>query len=353
MRFSLLSSGALALLATPSLAQACATCGCSLSSDAAMGYTAQAGWRVNLEYDFIDQNQLRNRYAPVPPSQVAAENPPGSTPANPGAQEVEKGTINRYLTAGITYIPNPSWTVTALIPYINRTHETYNAVSPDQLTPADLSGAHSNGLGDIKLLGAYQGLLATHNLGFQFGLKLPTGRYGGQNVDTGAQVGRAPVYFNTGPNAALNETLDTSLNPGTGSYDLILGSYYYRAVSQNFDAFVNGQLQTTLVHALDQPGADFRPGDSENLSFGLRYERFPNWVPQLQINTTHKSHDQGALADNADTSGTVVYLSPGLTAKVVKSLHAYGFAQRPVFSRLDGNQVFPHWTGSIGLSYAF
>lgn len=353
MKSLFLRSSVLALLAAPIAAQACATCGCSLSADAAMGYSAASGWRLNLEYDFIDQDQLRSRYAPIPPSQVAALNPPGSTPDNPGSQEVERQTINRYLTAGVTYAPNADWTITALVPYINRTHETYGNVSPDQLVPSDLSGAHSNGLGDVKLIGAWQGLLPTHNLGLQLGVKLPTGRYGGQNVDTGAQVGRAPVYFNAGPNAANHQALDTSLNPGNGGYDLIVGAYYYQAVSQDFDVFVNGQVQTAVAHALDQPGGDFRPGDTENLSFGLRYERYPDWVPQLQVNTTHKSPDQGALADNTDTAGTVVYLSPGITAKVVRNVHAYAFVQRPVFSRLDGYQVFPHWTGSVGLSYAF
>ena len=347
MSSNLLRGAVLALAAAPIAAQACATCGCSLSSDAAMGYSATAGWRVNLEYDFINQDQLRTRYGPIPPSQVAAINAAG------GSQEVEHGTINRYFTAGVTYIPNPNWTIAAQIPYINRSHSTYGNATPDQLTPDNISGAHSIGLGDIKLIGSYQGILATHNLGVQLGVKLPTGRYGGQNVETGAQVGRAPVYFSSGPNAAANQTLDTSLNPGTGSYDMIVGAYYYRPVSQNFDAFVNGQVQVTVAHALDQVNADFRPGDTENLSFGLRYERNPRWVPQLQVNVTHKSPDEGALADNTDTAGTVVYLSPGITTRIWNQLHAYTFVQRPVFSRLDGYQVFPHWTGSVGLSYAF
>ena len=345
MSSTILRSTVLALFVSPIASQACATCGCSLSADAAMGYSAASGWRVNLEYDFIDQNQLRIRYAPVAPSQVAAINAAG------GQQEVEHGTINRYLTAGVTYSPNSNWSVAALIPYINRSHTTYGSATPDHLTPDNISGAHSTGTGDVKLIGAYQGFLPTHNLGVQFGVKLPTGRYGGQNVDTGAQVGRAPVYFSSGP--AAGGALDASLNPGTGSYDLIAGGYYYQAVSQNFDAFVSVQVQATLVHALDQVHADFRPGNSENLSFGARYERYPRWVPQFQVNVTHKSPDQGALADNVDTAGTVVYLSPGITITIWNQLHAYSFVQRPVFSRLDGYQVFPHWTGSVGLSYAF
>jgi hypothetical protein len=326
-------------------AEACATCGCSLSADAAKGYSATPGWRIDLEFDFINQNQLRSGHAPVSAAQLAALNDAG------GDQEIEQGTINRYWTVGITYIPDPAWTVTLLLPYVNRTHSTYGSATSDQFNPDNLSGAHSVGFGDVKLIGAYQGFLVTHNLGLQFGVKLPTGRYGGQNVETGAQVGRAPVYFSTGP--AAGSTLDTSLDPGTGSYDAIVGAYYYQPVSQNLDAFVNLQFQFAVAHALDQPNADFRPGNQENLSFGLRYERSPRWVPQLQINATHKSPDQGALADNTDTVGTVVYLSPGVTVAMSQHVQAFAFFQKPVFSDLEGYQVFPRWTGSLGLSYGF
>ena len=38
---------------------ACATCGCSLNSDAAMGYTSATGWQASLQLDYINQNQLR------------------------------------------------------------------------------------------------------------------------------------------------------------------------------------------------------------------------------------------------------------------------------------------------------
>jgi hypothetical protein len=345
LKSAALRGSALALLAAPLAAHACATCGCALSSDAAMGYSATAGWRLSLQYDFINQSQLRYRYSPVSASQVAAINDAG------GDQEVERDTVNRYITAGLSYSLNSSWSVTALVPYINRSHTTYGGATSDEINSANISGAHATGLGDIKLIGAYQGFLATHNLGVQLGIKLPTGRYGGQNVETGEQVGRAPVYFSSGP--AKGDALDTSLNPGNGAYELIVGAYYYQPVSQNFDAFVNGQFQTTVAHELNQANADFRPGDSENLSFGLRYERNPRWVPQLQVNVTHKTPDQGAFADNTDTDGTVVYLSPGLTVHVIKQLQAFGFVQKPVFSRLDGYQVFPRWTGSFGLSYAF
>ena len=88
------------------------------------------------------------------------------------------------------------------------------------------------------------------------------------------------------------------------------------------------------------------------LSFGLCYQVNPKWVPQLQVNPSHKDGDQGALADVPDTPGTVAYLSPGMTIEVVLSLHLYGFVQVPIYSNLDGYQLFPHWTAAVGANYA-
>ena len=65
-----------------------------------------------------------------------------------------------------------------------------------------------------------------------------------------------------------------------------------------------------------------------------------------------KVQDQGALADTTDTAGTVAYLSPALTVQILHKLHAYGVFQVPVYSNLDGYQLFPHWTVNLGVSYA-
>ena len=89
------------------------------------------------------------------------------------------------------------------------------------------------------------------------------------------------------------------------------------------------------------------------MSFGLRYGAHPEWVPQLQMNLTHKSVDRGALADITDTAGYVAYLSPGLTTNVFGGLNVYIFAQLPVYSDLVGYQVFPRYTLSVGASYTF
>ena len=330
-----------ALLAgiSPGPVWACATCGCTVNSDAAMGYSAATGWRLNLEYTFIDQDELRSGTGTAGPAAVV------NNPSNPalGGGEIEKQTINRYYTLGVSYRPNADWGVNLLVPYVSRSHWTYGQ-QPSPYTPAEsasdqISGARVSSLGDLKLIGNYQGLLPTHNLGLQLGVKLPTGQYGTE------------VKFYNGPDAGT--PLDASLQAGTGSTDVIVGAYYYQAVSQDFDAFANIQFQSAVAEQQKQPGNDYRPGNSATLSFGLRYEANPNWTPQLQVNLSRKSADQGALADTTDTAGTVAYLSPGITALVMHQLNLYGVVQVPVYSNLDGYQLFPHWTATMGLSYAF
>jgi hypothetical protein len=319
-----LALAAACLLTLPAVTRACATCGCTLNADAAMGYATDAGWRLSFEYDYIHQDQLRSGT-----DKIAGV---------PDGNELERETLNRYYTVGIDYSPNADWNVDLRVPYVGRTHSTYGEYDAGEpLSP--LSYSRDTSLGDVKLIGSYQGFLVTHNLGVQLGVKLPTGRYG------------TDVKFADGP--LQGEPLDASLQPGTGSTDIIVGAYYFQAVSQDFDIFANAQFQSAVHTGQHQAGNDFRPGNSTTVSFGLRYVAHPQWVPQLQMNLLHKSVDQGALADIYDTAGYVAYISPGLTAHVIGNLHAYGFVQVPVYSDLVGYQLFPRYTFSVGASYAF
>jgi hypothetical protein len=312
------------LLLAPAASWSCATCGCTLNADAAMGYSSMPGWRLSFEYDYIHQDELRSG------THVLGGVPDGN--------ELERETLNRYYTVGLDYSPTADWNIDLRVPYVGRTHSTYGDFdSSEPLAP--LSYSRSSSLGDIKVIGSYQGILPMHNLGVQLGVKLPTGRYG------------TDVKFDSGP--LEGQPLDASLQPGTGSTDLIIGAYYYRPIGQDFDFFANAQFQSAIKHKQDQSGNDFRPGNSTTVSFGMRYEAHPTWVPQLQMNLLHKDVDQGALADIYDTAGYVAYISPGLTAQVVGNLHVYGFAQFPVYSDLVGDQLFPRYTFSVGASYAF
>ena len=338
---------ALVGLAGSNPAWGCAACGCSLSTDGAMGFATPTGFRLTLQMDYLNQDQLRFGTGTISTAQVAGLN----TPAPGQGQEVEHQTINRYTTLGLIYAPSTDWSFRLMVPYVDRSHSTYGGAS-NPVTPDQLSTATVTGLGDLKLVASYTGLLPRSNLGFQVGLKFPTGAYGGQNMNGGPLVGRNPVFFGSSGNSG-GMPLDTSLQAGTGSTDLLLGVMYHEAVSQNVRAFVNGQFQTAVAEKLNVAGSDFRPGNQSTLTLGLRYEDGLDLVPQLQVNLTHKCADQGALADTADTAGTVAYLSPGIIGKVGAGLQAYAFVQVPIFSNLSGYQLFPHWTGTLGLAYKF
>jgi hypothetical protein len=314
-----------------------------------MGYSTTAGWQTSLQFDFINQDQLRHGTGTISAADVAAINDAG------GNQEVEKQTINRYFTFGLAYTFDRDWSVRLLVPFIDRSHTTYSAAT-NPIVGSDVSGADVNSLGDIRFIGTWQGLLPTHNLGLQVGVKLPTGNYGGPNADGTGLVGRNPVAFNSGPNkigGSPRNQLDTSLQAGNGSTDLVLGAFYYQPVSQNFDAFINAQIQASVSHNLDQPGADYRPGNQQTISFGVRDQENPRLVPQVQVNIIHRTPDQGALADTTDTAGTVLYISPGVGGTVIDGVQGYLFVQLPVYSNLSGYQLFPHWTATVGLTHRF
>ena len=180
-RVSAVAAGLSLSLAAPGV-WACATCGCTLSADAAMGYSAEPGWRLNAEYDYLHQDQLRDGTHAV--SGV------------PDGTELERDTLNRYVTVDVNYRPNADWNFDLKVPYVVRTHSTYGEVYADQPLPG-LSDSRSSSLGDIKLIGSYRRFLLAHNLGVELGVKLPTGRYG------------TAVNFNSGPKAGT--PLDASL----------------------------------------------------------------------------------------------------------------------------------------------
>src|SRR5580693_908899 len=105
-------AAALCLAIAPTLSWACATCGCTVNSDAAMGFSTASGWRVNLEYTYIDQDELRSGTGSATAAQVV------NNPSNPslGGGEIERDTINRYLTLGVSFRPSANWNFNLLVP---------------------------------------------------------------------------------------------------------------------------------------------------------------------------------------------------------------------------------------------
>ena len=134
-----LGFAAVCLACLPLNSRACATCGCTLNADAALGFAVEPGWRLSFEYDYIDQDQLRSGTHAI--STV------------PDGDELEHNTTNQYGTLGLDYNISADWSIDLRIPYVYRTHSTYGTYDSTMPLPP-LSYALSQGLGDIRILGA-------------------------------------------------------------------------------------------------------------------------------------------------------------------------------------------------------
>jgi hypothetical protein len=321
-----------AMLLTPMVANACASCGCTISSDwENMGASGTSGLMLDIRYDYLNQDQLRSGTNPISPAAAS------QIVNNGNPQEVEKYTRNNYLTLGIDYRVNPDWGVNVQLPFIDRSHSTLGTAS-DGTTPGPGGGQYdskTSSIGDAKVIGRYQGFSPQHNLGVLLGLKLPTGSH----TETGTS---------TDPTAPDQVPIDRGLQPGTGATDLIIGAYYFDALNRNWDYFTQGIYQAAL-NSKDK----FKPGKGLNLNFGLRYMGFADLTPQIQLNARHVERDSGANADTVSTGGTLLYISPGIVVPVSKQASVYGFVQLPVYQDVNGVQLAPRYLASVGARFAF
>ncbi len=305
------------LLTAGSIGKACGACGCTLNSDwASQGYASQPGFRFDLRYDYFNQDQLRSGTQVVDRSALSY----------PNGQEIQQQTVNRNLTLALDYSPDANWGLAVLVPTFDRTHAT---VLAGDTAP---SFSQASGIGDVRVLGRYQGFSDDHSFGVQFGLKLPTGATN-QNFNAGAGMG---------------QYLDAGLQLGTGSTDLLLGFYAFGSLAPDWGCFSQALFQVPVAHK-----EGYRPGDGVNANVGLRYTGFAGVTPHLQFNVRAERRETGVLADTPDSGATLVYLSPGLTFNISRSFQIYAFAQVPVAQRVNGLQLEPRSSVSLGLHWTF
>ena len=136
-----------------------------------------------------------------------------------------------------------------LIPYLARDHSSYTdtASAPfddSQLDPSNLSSSRSSSVGDVKVIASYQGFLPTHNLGVQLGVIVS---------DRDGTAGLMPMALEPSAANPVCVQLERSERGRNARHQpaarhrqpptSFVGAYYYQAISQDFDAFVNGQFQ--------------------------------------------------------------------------------------------------------------
>jgi hypothetical protein len=303
------------LLAAPLTSHACSVCGCSLSSDwAAQGYITTPGLETGVRFEYFEQSDLRSGTGSVDRTALTF----------PNADEIQQRTVNRNTWLDLDYVVNSSWGFSAAIPYHDRFHTTI-AEGDTAVSTSDARGP-----GDVRLLARYQQHAPDQSFSFQFGLKLPTGRFD-QDFAAGPQAG---------------ELLDRGLQLGTGTTDLLAGAAWFTRPAVNLGLFAQAMLDQPLAAR-----AGFLPSTSLTLSGGVRWLNASAFTPQLQLNIKTEGREHGDEADTPNSGSTLAYLSPGVTAELSGNSHAFLFVQLPVYQRVNGLQLEPRWVLSFGVRW--
>lgn len=291
-----------------------AFCGVNTSWDA-QGLWSQPGLRADLRFEYIDQDQPRHGSDEVAVGEIPAHH-----------DEVE--TVNRNWLLNLDYGFDANWGVTLSIPYLDRDHDH---IHNHHGTPIPEHWDFTE-LGDIRVVGRYQFAqqpFQASAVGVKFGLKLPTGEQKIANAD--------------------GDLAERTLQPGTGTTDLILGGYYRRST-------VGSPLHWFAQLLWQQPlneHNDFRPGYHLSLDGGLGYGLSEHLTGQLQLNVQIKGRDSGAEAEREDSGTKTLSLSPGLSYAVTKAARVYGFVQLPLYQYVNGVQLTADRAYVVGMSMAF
>lgn len=287
-------------------ALASASCGadfCSVNSLMADNVAFEPGSSFDLRYEYIRQDQPRAGRDKVALGQLRRHH-----------DEVE--TRNNNLLATFSHQFDAAWGLSLTIPMVDRQHHHihnhHGAQFHDRWNFTEL--------GDISLVGRYQAsnfsdTLRPSSSGFSFGLKLPTGQTDVRNGE-----------------GALAER---SLQPGSGTTDLIVGAYYQQSLPALGAAwFTQLQYQRALA---EHEG--FAPGHQLRFDLGYRQQLGERLSGLIQLNVVTKARNDGAEAEPADSGGQFAALSPGLSYAIGRKTQIYAFVQVPLAQYVNGVQL--------------
>ncbi|MEO8333135.1 MAG: hypothetical protein ABI479_11950 [Gallionella sp.] len=310
-------------------ANAYASCGssfCAVNTHwDTQGLVNDKGLRIDLRYSYAKADTPR-----VGSSKVT--NDPALAALGDEVENLR--TINQTLNMDVDYAINRQISFTLDLPLVKRDHSHTIADGLGGGTPEQ--GSFSK-LGDIRVIGSYRLDSDEHHSGsgIRLGLKLPTG-----STDWKFQPG------------VLGES---SLQPGSGSTDAILGAYYHQDLADSpWGWFASAQFQSAL-----STKNDYRPGNNIALDIGAHYAISPSLIGLLQLNAQFKERDSGLNA-NPHSGSKSLNLSPGLSIGIAPETRLYGFVQLPLYQYANPDpagtpfgQLTAPWSLSVGVSQTF
>ena len=317
----ILAAGCAAALAACA-SGASASCGsafCLINTDwSAQGAYVEEGVRADVHYEFIDLDQPRAGTRRVAVGEIARDH-----------DEVE--TKNRNWVANFDWNAAPAWGLSLSIPYVDRDHlhirNDGGASTPETW--------HFRSLGDIRLSARHE-LIASRDdperiasAGLIAGVKVPTGKIDVAN--------------------AAGEQAERTLQPGTGTTDLVLGGYWYCGDPiADWSWFARAQA---VVPMNSRDG--YKPGKQVTLDAGYRRGLGRDVALMVQLNAHVNDRDSGANAEPADSGKRQLFVSPGISWTFTQNAQAYAFVQLPLYQSVNGVQLTAAWSTVAGVSWRF
>ncbi|MBI3561608.1 MAG: hypothetical protein HY080_07840 [Gammaproteobacteria bacterium] len=317
MKLSVVLIGVCFTAFAASVHASCGSASCSLSTPIdSLGITANHGWQADLRYEYINQDDLRAGTHTVGVGAIPQDHN-------------EVYTKNNNVLATLDYSADNRWGVSIQLPYLQREH--YHIQNTGGV-PIDERWNFS-ALGDIRVLGRVilDNTMATRGqTGLQLGVKLPTGKINQTN--------------------AAGEVAERSLQPGTGTTDLLAGYFDSRDMAW-LDSTGRGFLQAQLQSALNDHAA-YRPGTQYHFNIGMVFRPHADVSPIVQLNALSKGRDRGDNAEPDASGGEYLWLSPGLNLQLSHSTRTYGYVQLPLYQRVNGMQLTSKWNASVGITWS-
>jgi hypothetical protein len=312
-----------AALLAPTLHQSAhATCGASFcmvnTNWNLQGFAPEPGVRLDLRYEYIKQDQAMAGSDRIAFGQIPRHHD-------------ELRTTNRNWLASIDYTIDANWGVAATIPIADRDHAHIHNHHGAQVHDT----WSFTRLGDVRVVGRRQWMSEDKDAarlsyyGLNLGLKLPTGERDIAN--------------------AAGDRAERSLQPGTGTTDIILGGHYSGVLPFKDSSWFAQALWQSALGSRE----DYKPGRRITLDLGYRYEMSSSVGLMLQLNALHRQRDSGLQAEPEDTGGKFVFISPGVSVAVGKTVQLYGFVQLPLYQYVNGVQLTADWSAVIGVSAKF
>lgn len=292
--------------------------------------------KVDLSYEFIDQDRVRRGRHKVGVGEI------------PSRFHDEVYTRNQGWKLSVDWGITPRLSLNFSLPYLAREHhhivnEEHGHSNHEEEEEREVERWNFSDLGDITTLVRYVILLPDTPdrpaLSLGVGMKFPTGATRKHNID--------------------GERAEATLQPGSGSYDTILGLYYQQSLRAKT---LSGELAYLPLFAsgtfrINGRGKeDWRAGDEVQLHLGTSYTLSRKIELVAQVNALFRDRIAPGRAlglDERNSGGEWLYLSPGLRFHVSEGLSAYGYFQLPVYQRVNRIQNTSDYNLLFGFSYRF